>query len=98
MVESDCLETENEIQLLKDVKNKSPFIIEYFDDFSFKGVYRCIITEYCPNGDLDSWIAKYKKNRQHFTTDQILLWCIDLAQGLVFLHKLTIIHRDIKPK
>jgi serine/threonine protein kinase len=98
MVLADTLETENEIELLKNVKNKSPFILEYFEDFSFKGVFRCIITEYCSNGDLDHWIAKYKSKGKHFELDKINFWFFQLSNGLAFLHKLNIIHRDMKPK
>ena len=98
MVESDCLETNTEIKLLKEVKNKSQYIIEYFDDFNFMVLFRCIITEYCSNGDLDACITEAKSNKLKFPPNQISFWCSDLIQGLVFLHDLKIIHRDIKPR
>lgn len=95
---SESLETQNEIKLLKEVKNKSLYIIEYFDDFNFRFPYHCILTEYCPNGDLDSCIAEYKSNKTKIPLNQINFWSSDLCQGLVHLHDMNIIHRDIKPK
>lgn len=97
MVEAGSVETDNEIKLLKEVKNKSHYIIEYFDDFSFL-IFRCIITEFCPNGDLDGCIAEKKSKQHKFRSNQITFWCSDIIQGLVFLHDKDIIHRDIKPK
>jgi len=84
--------------MLKELKNKCPYIIQYFDDFGFLGIFRCIITEYCPNGDLDDSIIEYKKSGQNFDLNQINFWAIQIMEGLVFLHELKIIHRDIKPK
>jgi serine/threonine protein kinase len=100
MVESDCVETKNEIKLLKEVRNKSPYIIEYFDDFPLMGIKTCIITEYCPNGDLDALIEQHKSAGKKFLPTQINFWLTELASGLVFLHNFRppIIHRDIKPK
>ena len=98
MVESDCFETSNEIRLLKELNKKSPYIIEYFDDFDFMAFFHCIITEYCTNGDLDAWICEYKIREENFTPNQIKFWCSDLTEGLVFLHEKGITHRDIKPK
>jgi serine/threonine protein kinase len=93
---SDRYETDNEIKILKGLKNKSPNIIEYFDDFTFV-LFRCIITEYCPNGDLDALIKNKKQNREKIQIDLIHLWALNISNGLVFLHNIDIIHRDIKP-
>jgi serine/threonine protein kinase len=97
IVESECVETSNEIALLKTVKDKSPLILQYFDDFSFM-LFRCIITEYCPNGDLDACLSEIKSNGETVPLNQVFFWSCDLAAALVFLHDLGIVHRDIKPK
>lgn len=48
MVDSaELKEVKNEIDLLKTLNNKSDYIINYFDDFSFYSVKHCIVIEYC---------------------------------------------------
>jgi cell division control protein CDC15 len=98
MVDKDCLETLDEISILKNLKDRSPYVIKYFDDFSFYMVKRCIIMEYCRNGDLDELIREYRSNEQKFLTERINYWNRQILSGLIFLHSNGIIHRDIKPK
>lgn len=40
-------DVKNEINLLKTLRDKSKYIIKYFDDFPFHAVKHCIVTEYC---------------------------------------------------
>jgi serine/threonine protein kinase len=96
MVEADRLETINEIQMLQKINKKSPYIVEYFGDFKFS-LFQCIIIEYCPNGDLQDSIEKFKFKGHEFSSNQILEWALDITRGLVILHENGIIHWDIKP-
>jgi serine/threonine protein kinase len=91
-------DTVEEIRFLKELNNKCPHIIEYVDDFVYFGVKRCIITEYCSNGDLDEIIDDFKSRNQTIPVNQLIFWNWDLLGGIVFLHSKKIIHRDIKPK
>jgi serine/threonine protein kinase len=95
MIEED--EVLEEIRSLQKLKNKSPHIIHYIEDFKFS-LKSWIVTEYCPKGDLSVLIDHYKARNETIPVDNLTLWVIEILGGIVFLHKLNIIHRDIKPQ
>ena len=81
--------TLSEIEILKSIDH--PNIIKLYEYF-FDNNYLFLITEYCNNGDLTSWI---KKNN---TELEILDVIKQIVEGLNYLHNKKIIHRDIKPQ
>lgn len=82
-----------EVSILKKVSHQN--IIKYYSSFLDCGnLY--IIMEYAEGGDLYSLIKHYKRHNKHF--DEFDIWRIafDILNGLEYLHKNNIIHRDIK--
>ena len=53
-----------------------------------------IITPFMPNGDLKSFLTKYKKS-SHITVKHCIQYGLDIASGCNFLHNHKVIHRDI---
>lgn len=52
--------------------------------------------EYCDDGNLQSYLKKLRDNNE-FNEQKILDFFYQITTGFDYLHKLNIIHRDIKP-
>ena len=94
--EKHCELAKREVTFLSFLSH--PHIIKYYKDFTSDNedtLY--IITEYVPNGDLDSFIQAHKKFNKQIPEEElwsIFLQCMD---ALTYVHDRCIIHRDIKP-
>jgi len=77
----------SEINILQKIDHKN--IIKLYE-YKFDGDYIYIVTEYCNNKDLSKWIIN--KN----TNDQIIDIVKQITNGLEYLHKNNILHRDLK--
>ena len=53
--------------------------------------------DYCSGGNLEDNIKKMFKKSKGYTTTKILLYLLDISEGLNYLHENNIIHRDLKP-
>ena len=73
-------------------KFHSPFIINFYRAFQ-SNLYLYLLIENMPNGDLKSYIKKYKT----FTESEVKLISAQLILALEHLHKQGIIYRDLKP-
>jgi len=89
-VENDLDEILNEIKIMKQCR--SPYIISYFGSY-FKDSELWIVMEYCGAGSVSDIMRITDKT---LTEDQIAVVLKDALKGLVYLHSLRKIHRDIK--
>ena len=75
-----------------------PHIIKYYNHFNSEdGNILYIITEYVPNGDLDSFIKAHKRFDKHIPEEELWSIFLQCMEALVYVHNEYVIHRDIKP-
>jgi len=89
-VENDLDEILNEIKIMKQCR--SPYIISYYGSY-FKENELWIVMEYCGAGSVSDLMRITDKI---LNEDQIAVVIKDSLKGLVYLHSLRKIHRDIK--
>ena len=85
--ELDEQEIRNEIDILK--KLSHPNIVKIYEFYIFNSHYY-IITEFCKEGELFSYI----KNK--YNEHQLAILFYQVFSGLWYLHDNKILHRDIK--
>ena len=85
----DVKETELQQRL-----GNSEFVASVFSWGTIDSVYLWVCMEFCEGGSLSSLI-----NNKHDTIDRAksVTWCKQLALGLLHMHELLVMHRDIKP-
>jgi len=89
-VENDLDEILNEIKIMKQCR--SPYIISYYGSY-FKDNELWIVMEYCGAGSVSDLMRITDKI---LSEEQIAVIMKDSLKGLVYLHSLRKIHRDIK--
>lgn len=85
----------DEANLLKTLSH--PNIVEFKEAFT-EGRHLCIIMAYCESGDLKQRIKMAQKSGKLFKQSLVMDWFVQMAQGLEYLHKQHIMHRDLKPQ
>ena len=94
-----------EIKILQACKHIN--VIKYKDCFITSSTFDCvlpssslivhIVMEYADAGDLQSHIKRQKDEvKSPFTENQVRNWLVQLALALQYLHKIRVMHRDIK--
>ena len=85
----------NEVRLLASLNHKN--VIGYREAFyDQKSKTLNIVMEYADDGDLSTKIKKYIKKQVFFDEQTIWSTLIQILEGLKYLHKSDIIHRDLK--
>ncbi|KAH8284940.1 hypothetical protein KR054_003018 [Drosophila jambulina] len=79
-----------EIDILSEIKH--PNVVELYEAFSIDDKLWMLI-EYCDGGALDSIMVELEKP---LTEPQIAYVCKHMTEGLTFLHRNKVIHRDLK--
>ena len=81
----------NEANLLS--KIKSEFVVKFYESFEENNFYNIVI-EYCEGGDLEQLLIERKK----IPLNENFIWkvFIQIVIGLGEIHKMNILHRDIK--
>jgi len=67
-------------------------------DFYVSGDHFHIVMEYCSKGDLSKYIVDHIERKEHFHQDQIMMYFMQICEGIAFAHDTDVIHRDIKPQ
>ena len=85
----------NEVRLLASLNHKN--VIGYREAFyDQKSKTLNIVMEYADDGDLSTKIKQYIKQKLYFDEETIWSTLIQILEGLKYLHKSDIIHRDLK--
>ena len=86
-------EVKSESEILKKIKSK--YVVQYYESFEEENnLY--IVMEYCESGDLCVFIEKQKKTKYLLHEADIWKFFIKITLGLADIHKLKILHRDLK--
>jgi len=83
----------NEIDVLKFCKH--PSVINFLDHFE-NSEYIFIILEYIKYGDLREYLNKKIKDKTLLAEERAADISYQIAEGLQYLHKFGIVHRDLK--
>lgn len=86
---------ENQMGLWKELCSKSQNVV-VLQEYFFDGSNACIIMEFCEGGDLETKIKRIKLEQGKLREEEILEVLIGILKGLEVMHKLKMIHRDIK--
>ena len=85
---------DNEISILRDISH--PNIVKLYDVKETFNFY-FLVTEYCNGGSLSDCLKKYiKKHNKPFPEEVVQFIMKQIVSALYYLHKKTILHRDIK--
>ena len=74
---------------------KSKYVVKYYESFLEEDNLN-IVMEYCDNGDLCNYLNKQKNKSKPLKEDLIWEIFIKITLGLTTMHKMKILHRDLK--
>ena len=99
-VERACTEELlHEIQLLSTLRH--PDLVLFLGACLEPGMPTMFLTEYMPKGDVEHYLYHMREEKQvaHYAPPlwRTMDWCSAIARALAFLHRVPVIHRDLKP-
>ena len=83
----------SEVKILSLIKSK--YVVKYYESF-LEDDNLNIVMEYCDNGDLNNYLNEQKKKNKPLKEDLIWKIFIKITLGLTTIHKMKILHRDLK--
>ena len=89
----EITEVRQEAKILSSIN--SDFVVKYYDSFEENNKIN-IVMEYCDEGDLNDFITKKKNENKLIEEDLIWNIFIKITIGLAHIHKMKILHRDLK--
>ncbi len=85
----------NEVRILASIRH--PNVIGYKEAFiQDDEKCLCIVMEYASDGDVYQKIVGHQKAHTYFEEDDVWRIFIQMTRGLKALHRLRILHRDMK--
>lgn len=85
----------NEVRILASIID--PYIVNYKEAFLDEpSLSLCIVMEYAPGGDLQQKIKSTRSEQTNMNEAEIWRFIIHICRGLNTLHKMQILHRDLK--
>ena len=91
--EKEISEVRQEAKILSSIN--SDFVVKYFDSFEENNNIN-IVMEYCDKGDLNDFILRKKEENKLIEEEIIWNLFIKITIGLAHIHKMKILHRDLK--
>ena len=86
-------EVKLESKILKSIQSK--YVVKYYESFEEDNKLN-IVMEFCECGDLNDFIEMQKKSKHLLKEDTIWKFFLKITLGLADIHKLKILHRDLK--
>ena len=93
LTDSQKDEVKLEAKVLSKIKSK--YVVKYYDSFEEDAKLN-IIMEYCDNGDLNDFLERHKLTKHLLPENLVWKIFIKITLGMADIHKLKILHRDLK--
>jgi NIMA (never in mitosis gene a)-related kinase len=74
-----------------------PLVVAYHDSFLIdEDNILVILIEHCGGGDLGTRIRQKANAKQRFSENDIMVWFVQIALALQYIHSEKVLHRDLK--
>ncbi|KAM0872034.1 hypothetical protein ACQ4PT_038992 [Festuca glaucescens] len=73
-----------------------PFLPTLFADFDAAPRFSCVVTEFCPGGDLHS--LRHRMPSRRFPPASARFYAAEVLLALEYLHMMGVVYRDLKPE